>query len=538
MLKVMIIDDEYYFREALKIMIPWNDLGFQICNEARNGEEALEMLDIHKPDILLVDINMPVMNGLSYIEEIKDRGLVPKIIIISGYEEFSYAKQAVEMGVYNYLLKPVNPEELKQALNNLSRVIIQEKNMKLETEALKVKVRESMPLLKVQLVNDLLHARITAADLFKKNKANFFNIDFSMMNFQVISVEIDDINKKNWSLEDQYLLKFAVSNITSEILSTEFLHDVCYDAYDRICAIISYNGKDEASLKILSVCDRIRLLISKFLNFTVTIGVGNRYTSSMGIHESYKESFFALKNRILGHNDSTITFNSVSETQLSTTYFPSERKVSLLMSMRTGNINETLDILEQIFKQISQNKSTSEYIHITCIELISTCMEFLTEHNLSITSIYNGSRSLLEEIQQKKSIIEIKTWIIKLFSDCINSIHQSKKNRSSKIIIDVKKYIEHNYQTADLRLEEIAKSVYVNPQYLSFLFKKEMGQTVIEYLTSVRLNKAKELMDNCYSSVPGIAEMIGYMDPNYFSKCFKKKFGVPPSKYIESKTNN
>src|SRR5690606_23530977 len=123
MLKVMIVDDEYYFREALKISLSWQDLGFIVCGEAKNGKEALDMIDDLEPDIILVDINMPIMDGLEFVNELKNRGADCKIVILTGHSEFQYAKEAVKLGVYNYILKPVNEKELTETLIDIKRDI-------------------------------------------------------------------------------------------------------------------------------------------------------------------------------------------------------------------------------------------------------------------------------------------------------------------------------------------------------------------------------------------------------------------------------
>ncbi|HEX3029617.1 MAG TPA: response regulator [Clostridia bacterium] len=160
MLNVMIVDDEFYFREALKISIPWGELGFRICGEAKNGRDALEKVGILSPEIIIVDINMPIMDGLEFVQNIKEAGIKSKIIILTGYSEFNYAKQTIQLGVNSYILKPVNEEELINSLLEIKKVIENEANIKIEIDSYKKQVRESLPLLKDKFLNELIQGNL------------------------------------------------------------------------------------------------------------------------------------------------------------------------------------------------------------------------------------------------------------------------------------------------------------------------------------------------------------------------------------------
>ena len=216
MLKVMIVDDEYYFREALKVSLDWEELGFTICAEAKNGNDALLKADELSPDIVLVDINMPVMDGLEFVKEIKNKGLDCKIVILTGHSEFQYAKQAVQLGVHNYLLKPVNEKELMESLLDLKRVIERERDIKIEFNKLKQQVKNSIPLLKEKFLNELIQGSLIRTEKSIANRMAYLNIQLSSDYYRVISIEIN--HDDDWDDEDIQLWKFAVSNIACEVL--------------------------------------------------------------------------------------------------------------------------------------------------------------------------------------------------------------------------------------------------------------------------------------------------------------------------------
>lgn len=172
MLKVLIIDDEYYFRQALKVSLPWNDLGFEICSEAKNGKEALEKLHETKPDIALVDINMQVMDGLEFIRSVREQGHELKMIIVTGQSEFNYAKEALQLGAYNYILKPIDEQEVIKSLLEIKELIESEQIVKLEMDDLKRQVRENMPVLRDRLFNEILQGNFPLTVLKQHKDSN------------------------------------------------------------------------------------------------------------------------------------------------------------------------------------------------------------------------------------------------------------------------------------------------------------------------------------------------------------------------------
>lgn len=223
MLKIMIVDDEFYFREALKVSLPWNELGFMICGEAKNGKEALEKLEDLKPDIILVDINMPIMDGLEFVQEIRETGSGCKIIILTGHSEFLYAKQAVQLGVYNYILKPVNEKELTETLFKIKKAIHREKSIRIEIDRLKQQVKESIPLLKDKFLNELIQGSLIPNKKDLEKRMEYLGINLCSEYYRVATIEINHENYKQWNDEDKQLWKFAVSNIACEIFRGKLL---------------------------------------------------------------------------------------------------------------------------------------------------------------------------------------------------------------------------------------------------------------------------------------------------------------------------
>ncbi|MBP7177144.1 MAG: response regulator [Thermoclostridium sp.] len=537
MLKVMIVDDEFYFREALKVSLPWADLGFSICGEAKNGKDALNQVEALEPDIILVDINMPVIDGLEFVQEAKSRGLGSKIVILTGHSEFQYAKQALQLGVHNYILKPVDEEELKAALIEIKNAIEREANIKIEFNRLRQQVKESVPLVREKFLNELIQGNLARNNKDITKKMAYLNIHLNSEFYRVTTIEINHEKDERWNDEDPQLWKFAVSNIACELLEDHFSHEVCYDNNDRICIIIGANqNSPENHLQLESRLEAIRAAVSRHLNFTVTIGLGNEKKSFFDISASYKESLVALKNRLTEGKDRVISYCSVEGSEIRVNLFTAGHRNRLLIAMRTGDSEEVFHLVNQIFMDIREENIHHEILYVICIEMVSVCMEFIVETELTLKEVLpNNLLNILDEIQSKRSIHEIERWVKGFFNDTIEAAKRIRSSKTSSLIEGVKKYIQENYHKDEMNIDEIAKHLYINYTHLCFMFKRGTGITINEYLTEFRMNRAKELIDAGNCLILDIAGRVGYADANYFGKCFKKYFGLAPSKYIENK---
>jgi two-component system response regulator YesN len=533
LLKVLIVDDEYYFRQALKVSLPWNDLGFEICCEAKNGKEALEKIHEFKPDIALVDINMPVMDGLEFIYNVKEQGQKLKIMILTGHSEFTYAKQAVQLGIYNYILKPIDENEIKKSILELKAIIESEQRFKLEMDELKKQAREHMPVLRERLLNEILHGNFPVDSKEAEQRLEYLDISLPSPYYLSFLIEIDRKEEFHWTERDFQIWQFAVSNIASDLVQDQYEYTICRDPYDRICFILGFQEKESFD-NMEALCDRIRHAVRKYLKFTVTIGIGSIYKGLADVSISYKEASFALKNRLILGENRVIPHNMVSETGMRATLFSMAQRSQLLMSMRIGNVMETENRLTDYFTMFRTKNISVDMLFVASVEMISTCLEYLAETEQSIKEVFVDTNNLLASIQQMQSIDQIEKWIKDMYATTIRHVQQNKFSKSAKLVEEVKHYIQCHFLKEELKIDDIAKQVYTNYSHLCFVFKKETGKTINDYLTEVRMYKAKELFDHGERLIQIVANKVGYADANYFGKCFKKNFGVTPSNYIEN----
>lgn len=536
MLKVLLVDDEYYFRQALKVTIEWEKWGFEICGEAKNGKIALEKMKTLQPNIVILDINMPKMDGLEFLQVVKEMDFNVKVIILTGYSEFSYAKQAVQLGVYNYILKPVEEKELLRSLLDIKDSIKRELNIKIEVSKLKNQVKESKPIMKEKFIYDLIQGNIimTQKGIFEKFK--YFDIKVTGDLYQICVIEIDMEEHPDWSLEDKQLWIAAVNNIVSELLNDSYSFDITYDNLDHIIVIIGHNGisDEQAHEELIPVLDHIKEIVSKLLNFTITIGMGGIYQDIKDNSISYKEALVALKSKAVFGNNKIIVHKEISEMDLTYTCYSMEHRRQILMNMRLGNIEEVNEIIHDIFTEMKERNIHPNLLLANCVEIFSTCLEFKAELGEKFNNVLTTySSNFFEDIQAQKSINQMEKYVLKIFNHVIKNATNNKNKRATQIVESVLQYIHENYSDEELNIGNIAKNLFVNYGHLCNVFKKEMGETINEYIFAYRMTRAKELIKKGNYYVMDVAATVGYTDANYFGKCFKKYYGISPSKYIE-----
>ncbi|MEK3762897.1 response regulator [Paenibacillus sp. FSL P4-0338] len=531
MYKVLIVDDEYYFRQALKISLPWSELGFQIAGEAKNGAEALEQMTELEPDVVLVDMNMPIMDGLEFIHKAKERDQTTKFLVLSGHSEFVYARQAVQLGVVNYVLKPINEEELQSSLLDIKELIRTERLGKLELDDLRRQASEGLSVLKEQVLNGWLQGKAISRAPSEWDRLNDLGIKLEGLHYRVIVVDLDSSDERN--LEEGMRIRQAkLQEIAQNDMQSAFQCVGCHDQDARLVLIIG--SSDGSFNKLETICERIRLNVQDNLDCTVTIGLGNGYDKFESVAVSYKEALIALKHRFVWGGNKVFAHSQVAESGIKVGLFSVDKRSSLLMHMRIGNQAETAEWLSNFFYDTRVKNATMEMLFLAGIEIVSTCLEFLSEASQTFEDVFLNTTQpdMIQHVQRMKTFNELEDWIRVLVLKTMDHVHSRKPNRAVKVIEAVKTYISGHYGNDELRIEDIAKSVHMNYNHLCFVFKKETTFTINDYLTEIRITKAKELFDQGEKVIQDVANRVGYADANYFSKCFKKYMGITPSKYV------
>ncbi|MFC4779312.1 response regulator [Paenibacillus sp. GCM10023252] len=524
MIKVMIVDDEVIFRDYLRTLIPWNEYGMEIISEARNGVDALERIQEQSPDLVLVDINMPFMDGLELTEQIRQRNDQILVVLVTGHNEFEYARRALKLGVQDYILKPFSKDELVLTLLNLQSNI-----RKVQEEKLTLQANESM--LKELYLNRLIQGEVQHGEQEFRDRLAAMGYPAVSGSYQVACIEIDNMEAKWREISDRELWKFAVKNILNETMQLEGNLIVFNGPEGRIISI--YELGSASSEAYIAGCEQLNFLIKKYLKFTVTVGVGHVYPDSKGIRESYQEAIEALHNKFVVGSDTVIVYgeDQGAAGRVTAGFISSQTNESLLLALRMNDWQSIHGQLEEIFQDIKTKRLSIDYVYVICMGLVSVCLSCVTENGHPIEDCFGEDFYPYSEIMKKQSIDDAACWIEDLYTKANDYIKLHKQTKSDKIAEAAQHYIDSHYSDSELKVEQIAQHIYINPSYLRAVFKKVHGLTVTDYLTKKRMQTARELLSSGKHRVADVALQIGYNDPAYFSRAFKKYYGYSPSEF-------
>jgi len=528
MQKVMIVDDELIFRDYLRGALDWETLGFELVVEAKNGVEALNLCMEQPVDIALVDITMPFMDGLELSEKLRDLYPEISVVLITGHNEFDYARRALKLGVEDYILKPFSKDELMLTLLKLQR-----EYQKVQVNNLTLK--ENNRMMKESFLNQLISNEYNLNDEDVLKRLSFFDIQVHNPYFIVACIEIDHIDRKWEKVSERLLMKYAVTNILNEALEEGWNYNIFNGPEGRIVCLVEHTNSYTDVTPSLEGYNKLGSLIKKHLNFTITIGVGRSKAGFKGISNSYNEALEALQNKfVLGH-DRVIAYSSTLTESGKQAFYPIEVNEELLIGLRMRNVERVQQILDDVFESTRERRLSIDYVYVICMGLIAVNLSYITEAGHPIEDCFGENFFPYSEIRKFESAEMTFEWIKQLFERAIRYTGQYKNTRASKIAQSARTYIEQSYANSELQLEHVAQHVFINASYLRAVYKKEFGMTVSDYVTQYRMMKAKELLGIGGIRLSDIAEKVGYSDPSYFSKSFKKFYGYSPSEYEKSR---
>lgn len=532
MIKLLLVDDEQPILDGLKHLIDWPQIGVSSIQTATNGRDALAVMNKFKPDVIITDIKMPFMNGLELIRTVKEELPDTKCIVLCGYQDFEYARQAMKYGAVRYLVKPVEEEELIEIIDDIRESMLNTNQEKERLEDLNRKLIESEPFLRNKLLYDIVSGDI--ADVQDvSGKLNRFGIEKFPQKFvcAVLEFEIND-SLEGFTEEDSELVRFGVANIADELICSKTNGHVFYMLEKQVIMILDVSNSNPHILESL-LRDMI-YQISRYLNILVTIGVSSIHNSIEDTPKAFKEAKSALRYKLLIGWEKVINYNDVASDINKGIIIPISVWKKLENSIITGDSDSIPDVVAELFNELRSLKGVDP------TELLDKCRNELLviRRNIEVIGLDDSLlKSFIDEFDQKMYIVtleELEVRFIEVFQRLAREICQTNNLGIKSVINHIKQYIDQNY-TDNITLNTLAEKFYVNSSYVSRLFKEELGENFIDYLTGKRMEEAMRLLLSTEMHVYEISEKIGYGNPKYFSQLFKKYTGMSPREYRDQK---
>lgn len=516
---MLLVDDEPFVLEGLRIMLDWEKWGFSICGKATNGEDALEIIKTCNPHLIITDIKMPVMDGLQLIRSVYEASnLRSRFIILSGYNDFTYAKNAMRYDVSDYILKPLDDEELDKVINKVSRQILEERQME-----------ESKSKLLEFIADSAVH-RIIRGEAKESviNRAGFITELKNDEEIKMILFEIDNFD--NWmSNFDEISLrkiKDKIRKIVKHSTDSRLDLKIFEDDYDRFFIIASKSMYFYDEIK--EYVENLKDIIENDLKCSISVAVSDSMKGIRSLDKLYKQVDLAISYKFFKGNGSIIFYKCIKNTDLN--YDFCHMSVDLLFEeIKNNNAAEIRKRIKNVFHFFCKNHTVPEAIKAYIENVEFEIIRYVIDMNGNIDGFSKRLMELNNSIG-KEMVDNLKsdfTEFCIFVADYINTI---SKNNYKDIIKEMKSYIRDNYNK-DINLKIIAKDLYVSPVYLGRLFKKSAGIPFNEYLHRVRIEEAKKLLRRTNMKVSDIAKSVGYNDTEYFAGKFKLITQSAPSEF-------
>lgn len=523
MLKIMIVEDEPIIRNGIANSLDWESMDCEVIALAENGNDAIRQIEICAPDIVISDIMMPEMDGLELSDRILNTYSGVKIILLTGYKEFDFVKQAIKMGVSNYLLKPTDPDELESAVRELAKEIRNKIQITDETEKLRDIVRNSKDQLKDKFLYELMFRPfIKIADV--ESKAKYY--DINTKSYRLLGISLDSFSELEtyFTEEDINILMFLTKNIfddliaKTQIAATTIIRDRCIYA---IVECMNYS-KEELEEFLKELCIHVKTQGK----FTVSVGVSDIYENIDKLRWARKEVDECLEQRVFV-GDSKVIFNNAINHCNST----SDEKITIkdfINAIQNGEdiLNEARIIQSKIVESRDENMSRNTALEAIVLGVTTYCSSCG-----KIEDLFDSFIIPLESITHAKTLNDISDSFYAIAVLIDNVMTKRISSRYFQAMEIAKKIINDNYNK-DINLDSIASQVFMSKWYFSKIFKRIIGENFISYLTNIRMSKAKELLtNNPEFKNYEVSEKVGFISVRYFSELFKKNVGVTPSEY-------
>lgn len=529
MLKLMIVDDEAVIRTGIRTCLDWESMKIDVVGEAGNGRDALNRALLLAPDIVITDIKMPIISGIEFSRRLLEKRPATKIVFLTGYSDYEYMKQAIRLGIKDYLLKPVHVPDLEKMIQKLCMEIMQEQSDVRKGNAQKQLLMAKLPILRGDCLNRFMTGQMSAVKFFRE--ANKLGMELSQGPFVAIALEIDEYRRVLLQKGHDYEPRFAVQNVAEEILSDIGTTKFGYLPEEGDLLGIMNLG-NESIENVAECCRQIQFFIYRNFYFTVTAAIGERVLSPEELRCSCVSACETLEKKVYAGKNQILYFdNEINNIEKAAILLKKEDEDDIREALSMRNSLKVQKKLDNIFsKYLGEISYSGRSVQQFGMLLLMLALQALSVENMSKESVGDTS-ILLDELNQNETVEEMRIFIKNFYYRALQVLNTQSSGQYSKIVRDGIRYMKENYAKA-IQVKDVSEAVHVTPNYFSKIFKQETGENFTEQLNKYRVDKAKELItQQSENKIYEIAEMVGFRDYKYFTFIFKKYTGYTPLTY-------
>ena len=521
MFKVLLVDDEKLVLDSLVDYIDWISMDISIVGTAKNGRDALRKVQELKPNIVLTDIKMPIMNGIEFSKKAMEYDSNLKIIFLSGHDEFQYAKSAINLGAYGYILKPIEEDELRNVLEKVKAKCNIDNYSLMINENLKQSYFKQLLVEKSvdqvdKLITKLMSINAKYNYLFK---SKFYLAVVSIDNYPLLIKDINYSEVEN--------ISSSVSTAMNRWLGAQPEYFYVVDLKNgKYCIIISENHSMANNFE--NEWKLIRRNIENYNSISLSIGICDDKGSLENLSEVYILAIKAINYKFYYGKSQIIISSKIKQSPFVNTVALKDSELELIDTIYNGSKENVYSAVDKYFELLCSEKVGRDLINIKIYNLLNSVYEYFMKHDKDCNTILNEKSSILENILAYDNIVSIKEFFIDMLDSIMNYFQEGKE--SKHVINKIISVLKRDYSKV-VTADDLSKEIYLTPNYIRTIFKKYTGETILEYHTKFRMEKAAELIGDRSRKIYNVSKMVGYENTSYFCLIFSKYYGMTPNEY-------
>ncbi len=517
--KVFLVEDEIVTREGIRDKVDWKANGFEFCGEATDGDMALPLVQAINPDVLITDIKMPFMDGLQLSKIIRERMPWVKVIILSGHDEFEYAQEAIKLGVNEYLLKPITVQEMHKVLQKLATQLDHERHEQENLKKMRGQLEENRAILRERLLLQIVTGSVASTEAIEKGQP--LGLDLVARCYSIVILKIE---KKDRSSKFDYAEYQQIQRIISGMIGNNPDIYLLKKDWEEMVLLMKGNIpqylEEERNLLLGSIKNELEKTSCRLY-----IGIGSQKNRITDIYQSFLEAFVSIQNT--GEKDKENSNQVVEKAELLNI-----NKSAVETYLNCGVKEDCQEFFDAYIQPLGETVLKSylikNYIFMDVVLAAAKVVNNLGGNIDIVLPELNSIETILADIG---TIEQLKDQTCQILVKALLFRDRQTSGQHTRVIGQAKEYIDSHYMEPDLSLYEVASQVNLSSSHFSMVFSQGTCQTFKEYLTTTRINKAREMLRSSSLSSNDIAYQVGFNDPHYFSYVFKKNTGVSPTEF-------
>ncbi len=528
MYQMLIVDDNNKDRRVLRELFQWERFDVKVAGEAVNGKDALQKVEQCPPNILITDIFMPVMNGIDLVAEVSRKYPEIKIIFMSFSEEFEFAKSAIDMSVYGYIVKPLRSADVKKAIEKVLSVYHREEKSAQEKESLLTRLEKARPVLQESFVRDLLFG------VYRKDEDILRRLEFfGLPRYQDILVRVYCIRERECSEEQSVAEQYSITYLLKERLTVQngsgMVYVVQTAAHEFTLLHISLQ-KNNVGLNSdgLNYIMGIYPILGAIFTGDFVVGISNSSQQIADIHDLFKQACKAAETVFYTRQIPVVLYQEVAGNDTSITMNTEGLYNQIEELLLTGEEQAVHQFLREQLE--NPGEKDVQYLRYQVFSIINVLQILLLEKGKNIKDLMRNGEETWKKLNDVRSVPALVQWLETIMLQIKRNFFDYSKSRNAQLVQQVKFYIQEHYDQ-QLGADEIAQQVFMSSKQMNNIFRKETGQSVFEYLVAYRIHMAKQMLAHPDARINEVAYQVGYTNLSHFNLMFKKHTGKTPREY-------